>query len=93
VPEGSATHLIPSRKKKWQAQEKIKKLQNKKNIQELFKNEMGVLVDKGNPVGSETSKDGNTESSSSSSSSFFFNIRENLLELLVSTKTLFANLM
>jgi hypothetical protein len=75
---------------KWQArgEEDQRKVQNKKQAnQDLFKNEMGLLVDKAKPGGSGTSNDGNT------ARRFFFLIIENLLELLVSTKILFADSM
>jgi hypothetical protein len=45
---------------------------------------MGLLVDKAKPGGSGTSNDGNTARR-------FLKIIENLLELLVSTKILFAD--
>ena len=59
--------------KKWQArgEEDQRKVQNKKQaIQDLLKNEMGLLVDKAKPGGSGTSNDGNT------ARRFFKNYRE-----------------
>jgi hypothetical protein len=61
--------------KKWQArgEEDQRKLQNKKQaIQDLFKNEMGLLVDKAKPDGRGTSNDGNT------ATRFFKNYRESV---------------
>ena len=62
----------------------------RKTVQELFKNEMGLLVDKVKPGGRGTPNDENIDRSSLF---YFLNIIENLIELLVSTKTLFADFM
>lgn len=75
-------HLIPFRNRKWYARkgEEEWNLQNRtKTIQHFSKNEMGLLVDKVKPGRSGTSNDGNIARS--------FLMIENLLELLVSTKT------
>jgi hypothetical protein len=77
--------------KKWQArgEEDKRKVQNKKEtIQDVFKKEMGLLVDKVKPEGGGMSNDGNT-----ARKLFLKKIIENLPELIVSTKILFDDFM
>ena len=57
----------------------------KKTIQDLFKSEMGLLVDEVKPNGSGRPNDRNTGKRFS-----FLEIIENLLEIMASTKILFA---
>lgn len=55
-----------------------------KTIEDLFKNEMGLLVDKVKPGGGGKQNDTNTARN-------FLEIVENILEILASTKILFAD--
>jgi hypothetical protein len=73
--------------RKWQTrgEEDRRKVQNKKEtIQDLFKKEMGLLVDKVMPRGAESPTTGIQLDG-------FLKFIENLLELMVSTKILFED--
>jgi hypothetical protein len=69
--------------KKWQArgEDDQQESQDKKKIQNLFNNEIGILANNVMPGGSGTSNVGNTAGG-------FLTIIDNLLEFLVSTKIL-----